>query len=311
MGLINDADAVLMGDVPVGKVYSGHIQVWPPPVVDTANVTLVVNDPANGPWVRAFGSFNGQTPDQWRFYLSEDGGSWQLKSSGSATVVDIATSWETECWVKVETLLGGQLLATGYSNKVTVGSEPVPETEQKTVTLYATRSATYNGSNVNRNVPEMYGGMFSGSAQGEQKSMCYFAVPDDVRYCISVDKVEFSFYTDHHWYPTGGLVRFAPHRQNYPGGFPATFPGAEYPTFGEYSADRDRWVGGGSSRNWLDITNNVPSGWGHTMATEFRTQGCWGFVINAPNTTSRYYGWWHGATMTNKPGLRITYTVYT
>ena len=195
-------------------------------------------------------------------------------------------------------------------------SATTPARPTKTLTYNGTAllSASYQGDGDKRDKAEMYGGYY-GTNQGRQKSLVMFDFPANIRQangCIQVTKVEISLFTRHHYYSSGGRVRFAPHRNHYdPSGFPATWPGSG-PTFGEWSSDRGKFVGGATTRetSWLNITNLVPSGWGHTMATEIHSQGCWGIAIVAPNDTWTYYGYWDGAGQEHAPKIRCEYTVY-
>lgn len=239
------------------------------------------------------------------------GATYVLKRNGTAiytgtgtSKADTGLSASTTYNYSIEAKSGTVVLSADTAS-ATTSARPTTTVQ---VTLDALASASYNGAGSNRGVSEMYGGRYS-STQGRQKSLAYFAVPNEAKAGgggAGITKVEISFFTRHHYYSSGGRVRFAPHRNWTPFG-PATWPGSG-PTFGEYSADRGAWAGG---QEWLDITTLVPSGWKHNMATEFYSQGAQGIAIVAPDDTYNFYGYWDGAGQTYRPRLRLTYKIYT
>jgi hypothetical protein len=180
---------------------------------------------------------------------------------------------------------------------------PARPTTQKTITLGAVSSASYQGDGDNRGVGEMYCGYYSGT-NGRQKSLMCVDVPADLRNCVSVDKVEISFRVLHAYLGSGGKMGVRVHHGNYRTGFPASFPGGT-DNFREYSASANQWLGGAQ---WLDVTNIAVPG-RTTVKEEFRVNGAWGFGLAAPNDSTTYYGYCAGANQANEPQVRFTYTV--
>jgi hypothetical protein len=307
MPLINTADALFLGDLAVARAYQGDVLVWPTAGSSTLTVTLAkVSGQAK---VTISTAYNGATPDIYRFYLSENGGAWTFKYEGGAGPHTFNVGYSKNYQAKVESFKSGLLLNTAYSNTVTTDAAPPPPTVQKIWEGTQVEYAVFKGNGGIRAYDSGpgYSGYFS-STYGNQKTNFRFNIPGDVRWCKSVDKVEFSAWNDHaYWqdgsdYP-GRYVSLALHHYSdldYTKGVRYGSTG----TFKQYKAPyRDSWVG---NVEWVDITHQVcPDR--YAVWDEFRRHGAQGITMNwAPNNNQGYYGY-----VRNDVRLRITYTVET
>lgn len=219
---------------------------------------------------------------------------------GARLYNDTGLAPSTNYTYTLEAYRGGVLIPTSDNSS---SSTLVAPTTQKTWTGNATTNASYDGSNSNRGVAELYCGYFS-STNGNQKSLWYFAVPTEIRGCVSIDKVELSVYSRHHFLNSGGKFGVVVHHGSYPSSFPGTFPGSTG-IFVELDAPKPGWLGGAQ---WVDVTNYTTPG-RTTVKEEFRTNTAWGFGLAAPSTSTNYYGYADGVGQTNPPAIRITYTI--
>lgn len=174
---------------------------------------------------------------------------------------------------------------------------------QKSVTLSPTSGGSYNGSGNQRwgiGGGAYYCGYYS-STHGRQQSAFHYAIPSDLRGCISVDKVEFTLQNDH-WYNAGGGTQYIAISHTQTAG--STIPGSTG-LFGAKTSTRDGWWGGSQ---WQDITNLRDPNFNDTVAGNFRTRGAWGIHLKAPDNNLAYYSYWRNNPV---PQLRFTYRVST
>lgn len=174
---------------------------------------------------------------------------------------------------------------------------PARPTVQKVVTLTASGMQTYDGAGAARPVTEAYFGRIS-STFGRQKSAVAFAVPADVRDCVTVEKIELSVKVTYHHLVAGGLCTVAVQHQAVLG---STWAGATE-TFAQRTADRGGWLGGSE---WQAVGWMTVPGRGATVSEEFRTKNADGFALMAPNDSTDYYGY-----TAELPRMRISYRVW-
>jgi hypothetical protein len=171
----------------------------------------------------------------------------------------------------------------------------------KTVTLSPTSGGSYNGSGSIRTgigAGPYYSGRYS-STWGRQQSAFHYAVPSDVRWCIAVDKVEFTIQNDHSYYNSGVTQYIALSHTQTAG---STIPGRTG-LFGAKSTAKDGWWGGSQ---WQNITSLRDPNYNATVAENFRTKGAWGIHLVAPDDSIAYYSYWRTSPV---PQLRLTYRV--
>jgi hypothetical protein len=211
----------------------------------------------------------------------------------------------------VNVVVGGALI--GHSNlaSVTLGVTPPPQFVQKSWSGRATASASYNGSNNNRNVSEMYYGYYSGT-NGMQKSVFSFDIPAEIRNCVSITGIDLAVWNIHTFQNSGTdvdlAVCHAPPASSWPGSSgPLRHNTADFP----FRAPKGGWMG-----TWVQ-----PDGWnrgihvlsdpgrGITLAEEFRAHGAVGFALLPRTSAQSGYGYATGATGANYPQLTIHYTV--
>jgi hypothetical protein len=177
-----------------------------------------------------------------------------------------------------------------------------PSYQQKVVTLNPSSGGSYYGNGSQRSGigASYYSGNYTFGSNGRQASALHFPVPADVRWCRSVDKVEFAIQNDH-TYNGGGVTQYiALSAVEFAGG---TLPGSSG-LFAARATARDGWWGGSQ---WQDITNLGVPPQGVVVSEWFRTGGAFGIHLKAPDDNINYYSYW-------RPGgcqLRITYTVET
>jgi hypothetical protein len=242
----------------------------------------------------------------------------------AATYTDTTVQPETHYRYKVQfTSLHNPSTATGDAVTPAVPPPPPPPTPevpnppqqvQKFVEIEATRSISVNGSDQNRNVAQCYYGYY-GSNNGNQKSQWYWPIPDDVRNCVSIDRIDVRVYNIHAFLNSGGTTGLVVHHNPVPGGYGATWPGCTEilthmgsqwligtPKPGYMTQDGSGWM-----------TNiHVLSAPGRTtLAEEFRVNGAQGMGLVAPNADQSHYGYAAGADAPSgqKPAIRIWYTV--
>ena len=171
----------------------------------------------------------------------------------------------------------------------------------KTVTLSPTSGGSYNGSGSLRTgigAGPYYCGRYS-STWGRQQSAFHYAVPSDVRWCIAVDKVEFTIQNDHSYYNDGVTQYIAISHTQTAG---STIPGRTG-LFGAKTAAKDGWWGGSQ---WQNITSLRDPNFNDTVAENFRARSAWGIHLAAPDDSIAYYSYWRTSPV---PQLRITYRV--
>jgi hypothetical protein len=178
----------------------------------------------------------------------------------------------------------------------------------------AVSSATYNGSGGNRGVPNMFYGQFSGT-HGNQRSLCTFAIPAEVRNCVAIDRIDLAVWNDHHFNGGGNAVHFVVHHGAFQGGFPAQFPGST----GVLQLGGANWAPHAPRANWMN-SGSMDGGWmtncqglvapGRTsMAEEFRVNGAHGIGLVGPSTAQGHYGYANGAAQSPRPQIRMWYRV--
>lgn len=175
-------------------------------------------------------------------------------------------------------------------------------TQQKTITLEAVSSASYNGSGTNRGIDACYFGWYS-STHSTQRSQFRINVPADLRNCVSVDKVEVSI-MGRHTLPNGGTtVSLVVHHNPSLGGN----YGGSTATVTDRNIGKPGYFGGAE---WVDVTNAVSSG-RYSVKEEFRVHGAQGFGLMSPGGSSSqsYYGYADGIGGPNVPRVRFHYTV--
>jgi hypothetical protein len=305
--LINTADQIYLGDQSVSRVYQGDVLVWPSESGNTLSAALTKI--AGQAKVRCTVSYDGTDPDEYKYWLSVNGGAYQLKGTTAATTFDMSTTYSSKNRAKVESLKNGLLITTALTNEVTTDAAPPPPTKQKTVTLSRVEWGTWRGNGTQRyyNSNALYSGYFSGT-NGNQRSSARFNIPGDLRNCKSVDKVEFSAWNDHAYNgdltsSPGRTVWLAVHHYGDLNSANGIRYGSTAPFASFRAAKRDAWVGGAQ---WVDITNYVCPG-RYSVKEEFRRWGAQGLHFHqAPNNSQAHYGY-----VRNDVRLRITYTVYT
>lgn len=202
------------------------------------------------------------------------------------------------------------LISSVEGNTVTAtasATTPVRPTTTTTVTLTAIAAGSYREQNLAlRTTGTCFYGRWDGT-WGYQRSLVVFNIPANVRNCISVNKVEFAWYNNHHNYVSGGRVSMVVHHRYFTSA-PAVFPGSTGALLSggqqvRYLADRNSWIGGVAG-NYVDITNLNASGRA-PVREEFRTGGAVGLGLIWAYTGQAGYGY-----AENTPQLRLTYTHY-
>lgn len=176
-----------------------------------------------------------------------------------------------------------------------------PVYQQKFWESRAAGSRTYNGSNADRGVAEMYYGFYS-SVNGVQKSRFWFNIPADMRNCVSIDRIDLAFWGQH-TYPNGGNQVYLAiiHDANNIGS-----TGALNWTF---NVPKGGWVGPHDGSGWCIGLQDLTSPGRTSMAEEFRALGAVGFSLVATTTAQSGYGYCQGATQANYPRMRVWYTI--
>ena len=183
----------------------------------------------------------------------------------------------------------------------TATTTKAPTIQQKVATLGASSSGSYSGNTGAKrtDTSNFYSGYYSGT-WGQQGSAFMFAIPGDLRNCVSVDKVEISIQNVHS-YSNGGVTQHLAVSHTQTAG--SSWPGATG-AFGGRATAKGGWYGGAE---WVDITRDVEPTFGDTVAENFRVRGAWGICLVAPSSAQGYYSYWSSSGMR----LRITYTVKT
>lgn len=246
----------------------------------------------------------------WTYALQTSiGWAWQTPAT--------ATSWShtglaasTYYAYRVDAYYGGEKLVEAHASATTMA----PSYQQKHVVLRAVSSATYNGANANRGVAECYYGWYS-STNGIQKSLWCFDIPTDLRGCVSIDRIDFAIWNQHHFMNSGGSASVVVHHGDFRGGMPATYPGATTPLLYQGNA----WNPGAPKPGWMTpntdgwITNvHVLAASGRaSLGEEFRSVGAWGLglVASVAGNNQNGYGYAQGATQAEYPRISIWYTV--
>lgn len=305
MPLINTADKLYLGTTPVLRAYKAGVLVWPPAPTIENTLSAVLARKGSSADLTCSASWSGTTPTLFKYYLSTNGGAWVLKGSTAATTLNMASSYNSSNQAKIESFDGSVLLKTAYSNTVAIGSAPPPPTQQRTWQAQRSAFASYNGNGTKRTDSDGttygYSGYYSGT-HGNQKCCFKFDIPNEIRNCKSIDKVEFWGYNLHSYYNSGRQLQVAIHHGDLSNsGSSATFVQA----FG----GKPGQIGGGNPNDgwdWIDITNHKVPG-RYIVKEEFRIYGAQGIAFNpGPSNAQDYYGY-----VRNDIHLRITYTVYT
>lgn len=208
---------------------------------------------------------------------------------------------------RVDAYSGGVLRQQAWAAATTLPSVGV----QRVWTGNAVQSASYNASGGNRGVGECYYGYYSGT-HGMQKSLARWEIPAEIRGCISVDRVELSWWNLHHYLNSGGRVSLVHHdfHGSLAGSYPAANvtaplrnPQAAGDPVVEWAAPKPGWINGSE---WFDV------GWLHAanqdgVGDEIRVGGLAGFGLVALTTDPTRYGYARGAG--GPIQLRVTYTV--
>ena len=175
------------------------------------------------------------------------------------------------------------------------GGTGAPTTQQYTSVWQATDSASYSASGTKRtDTTHVYQGYYS-SNQGNQYGKFVFAggaiagqtgvsVSTALSGIVSLDKVEAYVYANHWYYGAGGTGIIRPFNSFTVNN---TVPSGSY-------VSTDNWIA--NSGKWVDISSISSASIG-------------GFSVGqGPSTSGTYYGGYDGASDTNKPLLRLTYT---
>lgn len=234
---------------------------------------------------------------------------YRVKRSGTAIYTgsgsshsDTGRSASTTYNYTLESLRAGAVVLPTPADSATTPARP---TVTNTITLSAVGAGSWNGSGNLRTSSACYYGYYS-STHGYQRSLVSFNIPSDVRNCISISDVQFSWYNSHHYYNSGGKVSMVLHH-GYFTTAPATFPGSTGVLTNSggsqitWTAPKPGWFNG---TQWNSLTN-LKTSRGHTVQEEFRTKGAVGLGLYWATTGQNGYGY----AQTN-PQLKITYTKY-
>ena len=202
----------------------------------------------------------------------------------------------------------GRSPSTAYSYSLTdaVGtvvsksaSTPARPSTTTTVTLNPRSAGSYRKSNLLRtDTPNFYSGQYDGT-HSFQRSSFHYPIPDNVRNCIEITKVEWSARNLHSW-SNGGVTQYIAITHTADAG--STWPGSTAP-FAPRATAKGGWWG---NAQWQDITSLAVPTTGGTVADNFRSKGAWGICLHAPDTSIGWYSYW-----APQPQLRITYRYYT
>ena len=310
MPLLNTANALYIGGTAALKAYQNGVQVWPGNQ-NSLSVSAAMGD-INVPSVTVSTAYSGIQPGYYRYYYRHNGGNWVFFTQGGAGPVSISTSYNVTFQARVDSFTSsGALITTGYSNNVAVPSPPPPPTQQRVWSGTPVEAKSYykktsgsswlvrsDGDGSSR----CYYGWIS-STWGEQQSQVRYDIPAEIRNCISVDRVEMSWYNHWHFYNSGGRVSMVAHHN---------------PSLGSYGGNTQPLVDGNGQVRWsapkpgqIGETQWYDLGWltsaGRTnIYEEIRVNGLQGFGLVPAFGGDAGYGY---AAM--NPTLRITYTVYT
>jgi hypothetical protein len=203
---------------------------------------------------------------------------------------------------RVDAYIGGVKVAEAHAN-ATTPAQPQPQYQQKSWTGAAVETASYTGSNALRGSNPLYYGYYS-SNQGDQKSQARFAIPAEIRNCVSVDSVEIRWWNQHTWVNSGGQVSMVGHHNPSLGSW-----GGSTGVLLERDGSQVRWSApkGGfiNGTEWYHLGWLTSSG-RYSIAEEIRVHGLQGFGLVAAVGGNNGYGY-----ASADPQLRITYTVRT
>jgi len=223
-------------------------------------------------------------------------GSTTIYTGTGLSKADTGLAADTAYTYLLEARSGSTVLSSDTATARTL----VPTTQQKTVTLSPASAGSYYGNNTRRSTAgPYYSGNYTPGSNGKQKSSFHFAVPADVRNCVSVDKVEFSVRNSHTYSGSVAQSIAVTHTQtagaSWPGGTGA---------FGARTTAKGGWWG---NAQWQNITSLVDPTLRTTVADNFRVRNAWGIQLVAPSDDLALYSYWASGTAQ----LRITYTVRT
>jgi hypothetical protein len=201
---------------------------------------------------------------------------------------------------RVDAFSGGTKIAEAHSN-ATTPAKPQPQFVQKVWQGAAVEAASYTGSNALRGRSPLYYGYYS-SNQGTQKSQVRFAIPGEIRNCVSVDRVELRWWNQHTYLGTGGRVSIVGHHNP----SLSTYGGNTGPLL-ERDGSQVRWPA--PRANWINSTEWFDLGWltsagRYSVAEEIRIHGLHGFGLVAADGGQNGYGY-----ASADPILKVTYTV--
>lgn len=216
------------------------------------------------------------------------------RSVGSGTAV-LSTSSGTlnpiELYVED---LGPVVSNTGVPQSGGGGGTPVTS---HTTTYTSTWSGSYNGSGGRRtDTSNIYQGFFS-SNEGNQKSLVGFnhaQIQSDLT-GATVTKTEVYLYYAHWYFNAGGTAVIGTHNLSNTSA-PSTFPGSGTTANRVQSSG---WTP--ATGKWVTVSN--------TIGNELKAGTTKGLMIGpGPSTSQTYYGYANGATQSNSPKIRVTYT---
>jgi hypothetical protein len=207
---------------------------------------------------------------------------------------------------RVDAYIGGAKVAEAHAN-TTTPAQPAPQFEQRSWRGTAIEHASYTGSGQRRTdadgIASSYYGYWSGT-HGIQKSQVRFAIPNEVRGCVSVDSVELRWWNKHHYSNTGGRVAIVGHTNIDLGVYrgdtgPLRVGGSPY----YWPAPVGGWING---TEWFHMNEAFDTN-GNPVRELIRSRGLQGFGLMAAVGGQGGYGYATAAEVE----LKILYTVRT
>lgn len=179
-----------------------------------------------------------------------------------------------------------------------ISSGSAPSTGTFVNTYTATSSASFTSSGTNRSQSAMFQGYYDGT-NGNQFSMAVFPAATIVTDLTgaTVTKVELYLDNNHYYNNSGGTAVIGTHNQSSVSGNHSS---------GQLNNDLIRWHYDLGQAKWVVIDDATHvTGIGNLFKAGTAKGICLG---QGPTTDHLYYGYFAGASQTNPPQLRITYT---